>query len=169
MQAVLVREYELMLNPALGAFALSSFADGFSKQGEKPLTLWHIVTVLPLVLNRISREAILKHRQSSGLRSILERDPEAGIAQFEATYNLMKRISDLQERTFRSLSLSLGAGQLVLDGGSFRVTRALRTPKEPNPEVRDIIRAAFKLGFWAGQLSAFEYLTVLGVNPRSWN
>lgn len=50
MSGSLLREYEIMQNPALGANALWAFTQGFVSRPHEELqslTLWHLVTVLP--------------------------------------------------------------------------------------------------------------------------
>ena len=69
----LLSERETFLNVALGAAALAEFTAAFGRiaRPEAGVTMWHIVTVLPLVLHETSRRAIEKRLPKSGLRSIL--------------------------------------------------------------------------------------------------
>lgn len=169
MRHALIRERETMLNPALGAYALWAFVCGFERtrgSAGNRLSLWHMVTVLPLVYHTVSRRAISIRRESSGLRAILNREPSHGIAQNEAIFNLEKRVIQLQERTFRSLNYALASGLLRVSDGTFESTTAFRLRRDTPPETRDILKAAEKLGAWAGKMSVFEYLTVLGVDPQ---
>lgn len=165
MNGILLREYEIMLNPALGACALQFFVKGFVKKykEEPKITLWHLVTVLPLVFHQISRKAIIKRRV--GLRSILNRDPENDIAQNEAIFNLTNRIQEMQQRTFRSLNYALTLNFIEISEGYFYPASKINIPNTIGQETSDILKAAEKLGSWAAESTIFEYLTILGVRP----
>jgi hypothetical protein len=168
MSAGLLNEYEAMLNPGLGAEALASFTAAFEGVPDRPeqmVTLWHIATVLPLVFHEVSRRAISKRLVRSGLRSILTRNPEHDIAQNEAIFNLTRRMQNSYPRTIRCLNCAIGWRLLqVEDGGIVATTR--RRSNTLRGEARDVVAAAQKLGTWAGQLSLFEYLTVLALEPQ---
>lgn len=164
------QEFEIMQNSVLGAYALWAFVDGFfsvSKDDQEKLTLWHIITVLPLVYHEVSRKAIYKRRPGSGLRSILDRDLEIDIAQNEAIFNLANRLKSLQERTFRSLNCAIAWGFVDIKDGYILPSSKFKLPKKIYDETRHILKSSQKLGFWAGNLSIFEYFTILGVKPQS--
>lgn len=168
MERTLLREYEIMQNPALGANALWAFSQGFlSRQSEtvRLLTLWHLVSVLPLVYQETSRKMILKRREASGLRSILDRDTKNSIAQNEAVFNINSRLQAMEERTFRSLNIAIACKLISIEGGYFSSSLPFKLPKNTSVETKEILKAANKLGVWAGVMSDFEYLTVLGVEP----
>jgi hypothetical protein len=168
MKGTLLHEYEIMQNPALGANALWAFSQGFlSRQPEnaKLLTLWHLVSVLPLVYQETSRKMILKRREASGLRSILDRDPKNSISQNEVVFDINSRLQAMKDRTFRSLNIAIACKLIYLEDGYFSSSKPFKLPKNISIETRDILKAANKLGFWAGGMSDFEYLTVLGVEP----
>lgn len=168
MSGSLLREYEIMQNPALGANALWAFTQGFISRPHEELqslTLWHLVTVLPLLYHDTSRKIILKKRESSGLRSILERDSKNSVAQNETVFNINNRIKALQDRTFRSLNLALACNLISLEEGYFFSNVSFKIPSTLPVETKNILKAAQKLGGWAGGMSDFEYLTILGVEP----
>ncbi len=161
----LLNEYEVMLNVGLGAEALYSFVSGFHKamgNSEEAVTLWHLATVLPLVYHEVSRRAISKRQLRSGLRSILTRDPSNDIAQNEVIFHLNERIRAMFPRTMRSLNCAVGWGLLGIRNGEI-IPTSLKHKSSLSGETREIVKAAEKLGSWAGKLSSFEYLTVLGV------
>lgn len=84
-----------MQNSVLGANALWACTQGFITPPMKELqllTLWHLVSVLPLVFHDTSRIMILKRRVSSGLRSILDREAVSSVAQNEAIFNIDYRL-----------------------------------------------------------------------------
>ncbi|OMD50013.1 three component ABC system middle component [Paenibacillus odorifer] len=166
MSGILLREYEIMQNPALGANVLWAFAQGFVSQPmEQSLTLWHLVSVLPLVFHNNSRKVILKRREASGLRSILDRDPSISVAQNETIFNIDNRLKAMENRTFRSLNLAIACKLITLEEGYFKSDVPFKFPKKVFNETKDILKAANKLGVWAGKMSVFEYLTILGVEP----
>lgn len=165
----LLRERDIMLNTALGAHALWAFTCGFERKrlgGDDPvLSLWHLLPTLPMVFHGVSRRAINKRLERSGLRSILNRDPGNDIAQNEAIFNLQSRVVMMKERTFRSLNLALTSGLISLADGNFRCEVPFSLPTSTPTETKEVLKAAEKLGAWAGELGVFEYLTVLGVEP----
>ncbi|MFD2616533.1 three component ABC system middle component [Terrilactibacillus laevilacticus] len=168
MMGTLLREYEIMQNPALGANALWAFSQGFlSRQSENKrlLTLWHLVSILPLVYQETSRKMILKRREASGLRSILDRDIKNSIAQNEAVFDINSRLQAMEERTFRSLNIAITSKLISLEDGYFSSSLPFKLPKNVSVETKEVLKAAYKLGIWAGGMSDFEYLSVLGVEP----
>ncbi|MFS0752699.1 three component ABC system middle component [Oceanobacillus sp. 1P07AA] len=168
MEKSLLQEYEIMQNSALGANALWAFAHGFfseKQDTEKKLTLWHMVSVLPLVYQKTSRKVILKRQVTSGLRSILDRDPKISIAQNEAIFNINERIHAMEKRTFRSLNIAITCQLISIGDGYFSSLPPFKIPRNTSLETKEILKAANKLGRWAGEMSDFEYLTVLGVKP----
>jgi ABC-three component (ABC-3C) system Middle Component 3 len=161
----LLNEYELMLNVGLGAEALVAYTAAFERaQGSsgEAITLWHIVTVLPLVFHEVSRRAISKRQSRSGLRSILTRDPNNDIAQNEPIFDFEQRLRAMFPRTMRSLNCAVSWGLLEITDGIFHSTVRRTTPSFTG-EAKQIVEAAKKLGGWAGGLTAFEYFTVLGI------
>jgi len=154
--SVLLNEYEAMLNVGLGAEALTAYTAAFHavrERREQAVTLWHLATVLPLVFHEVSRKAILT------------RNPENDIAQNEAIFNLNRRMRATFPRTMRSLNCAIAWGLLGIEDGTILVRPVRRRPSFSG-ESRNIISTAKKLGTWAGQLTAFEYFTVLGVELR---
>jgi hypothetical protein len=162
----LLHEHEVMLNVGLGAQALTAYVGAFQAVSERPeqaLTLWHLTTVLPLVFHEASRRAISKRQARSGLRSILTRDPDNDIAQNEAIFNLTGRLRATYPRTMRSLNCAIAWGLIGIEDGAIVPRSSDRSRPSWAGEARDVVRAAEKLGTWAGQLTSFEYFTVLGV------
>jgi hypothetical protein len=161
----LLYEYEIMQNVGMSAEALFVYSGAFenvSRGTDRALTLWHLVTVLPLVFHAVSRRAISKRQTRSGLRSILTRDPENDIAQNEPIFNLNNRLKAMYPRTIRSFNCAIAWGLLEIHDGLIFTKHGRRVPVFSG-EARQIIDAAKKLGTWAGQLTAFEYFIVLGV------
>jgi hypothetical protein len=169
MRGGLLNEFESMLNVGLGAESLRTYVAAFHAVHDRPkdhvVTLWHLVTVLPLVFHEVSRRAISKRRVVSGLRSILTRDPDNDIAQNEAIFNLNGRMRSMYPRTLRCINCAIAWGLLTTSDGAFLSLSDARHTSVSG-ESREIIRAAEKLGTWAGQLSIFEYFTILGVEFR---
>jgi hypothetical protein len=168
MSTALLSEHEAFLNVALGAAALAEFTSAFQKvapRTEPGVSLWHIATVLPLVFQETSRRAISKRQPRSGLRSILTRDPDNDIAQNEPIFNLNERMRAGYSRTLRSLNCAIASGLIDVENGLFMARSTV--PREICPGVAsDIVKCAAKLGAWAATTTAFEYLTVLGVEVR---
>ena len=161
----LLNEHETMLNVGLGATALYAYTEAFETvrpRAEAAVSMWHIATVLPLIFNEVSRRAIIKRRIGSGLRSILTRDPDNDIAQNEPIFNINRRLKDNYARSMRSLNCAIAWRLLAIENGAIL---AVSVPKPPSfsGETLLVVNAAKKLGVWSGEMTAFEYLTVLGV------
>lgn len=168
MSRFLLQEYEIMQNPAIGANALWAFTQGFKSRPTEelePLTLWHLITVLPLVFHDTGRKTILKKRKSSGLRSILERDNSVSLARNETIFNINNRIQSLENRSLNSLNVAIACNLISIEEGYFISNAPYSLPKQVSEETKDILNAANKLGEWAGGMPVFEYLTILGVEP----
>lgn len=165
MNSGLLNEHEVMQNVGLGAEALNAYTTAFlavHNRSEAAVTLWHLATVLPMIFHEVSRRAILKRHISSGLRSILTRDPDNDIAQNEAIFNLTRRMRTTYPRTIRSLNCAVAWGLLGIEDGAV-LARSAQHSSSFAGEARDVVKAATKLGTWAGHLTSFEYFTVLGV------
>ncbi|RKP56253.1 hypothetical protein D7Z26_06350 [Cohnella endophytica] len=168
MNGTLLREYEIMQNPALGANALWAYTQGFiSRPAEElqPITLWHFISVLPLVFQDTSRKMILKRKQSSGLRSILDRDTASSVAQNESIFNIDNRLKAMENRTYRSLNVAIACKLITFEEGYFSSDVPFKFSKNVSDETKAVLKAANKLGAWAGSMTVFEYLTILGVEP----
>jgi hypothetical protein len=166
--SALLNEYEVMLNVGLGAEALRAYTAAFQAAQQSPeeaVTLWHLATVLPLVFHEVSRRAISKRQARSGLRSILTRDPDNDIAQNEPIFNLSQRLRAMYPRTTRSLNCAIAWGFLAIEDGAI-LPRSARRSTPLVGEAGEVVKAATKLGTWAGGLTSFEYFTVLGVEFR---
>jgi hypothetical protein len=166
MSSGLLNEYEAMLNVGLGAEALAAYTAAFQAARPRPedaVTLWHLATVLPLVFHEVSRRAISKRQPRSGLRAILTRDPSNDIAQNEPIFNLNRRLHAVYPRTLRSINCGIAWGLLSVEDGAI-LAHSSRRPSSLAGETGEILAAARKLGTWAGQLTPFEYFTVLGVD-----
>ena len=161
----LLSERETFLNVALGAAALAEFTAAFGRTArpEAGVTLWHVVTVLPLVFHETSRRAIEKRLLKSGLRSILTRDPENDIAQNEPIFNINERVRTMYPRTVRSLRCATATGLLEINDG-WIIAKHVVPRDECDGVAEAVVRSSSKLGTWAGELSAFEYLTILGID-----
>lgn len=161
----LLAEHEAFLNVALGAAALAEFTTAFEKatpRTEPGVSLWHLATVIPLVFHETSRRAISKRQPRSGLRSILTRDPDNDIAQNEPIFNLNERMRATYSRTLRSINCGIACDLITLRAGLFMAQSTV--PRDMcRGAAAEIVKAAAKLGGWAGEATAFEYLTVLGV------
>ena len=166
MSSGLLEEYEVMHNVALGAEALTAYTIAFNavhRIPEESVTLWHLATVLPLSFNEVSRRAISKRQIRSGIRSILARDPDNDIAQNEPIFDLTRRIRATYPRTVRSLNCAIAWGLLTVQDGAI-IPKSINHSGSLVGEANEVVKVAKKLGTWAGQLTSFEYFTVLGVD-----
>lgn len=158
-----------MLNPSIGAFAMLAFSAGFyerNKLESNRITIHHLVTILPLVLNRTSRSVILKRRESSGLRSIMGRDTKLKTSRNEAIFNINKRVDNFIARTYRSINIAFAAELIVIKDGYFHPVNFLDIPAGCPDDTKDILKAAQKLGRWAGKMNVIDYLSTLGVGTN---
>jgi ABC-3C biological conflict system middle component len=165
MSGTLLQEYEVMLNIGLGAEAIAAYANSFEEtkhDAAHVITLWHLATVLPLIFHQASRRAISKRQPRSGLRSILTRDPRNDIAQNEPIFNLNARLQAMYPRTIRSVNCALAWGLIEVHNGAI-IPNGTRQKPTFTGEAQEIVNAAKKLGIWSGELSAFEYFTILGI------
>ncbi len=145
----LLREVEVVQNPALGAIAIFQFSRAYYESSDQvhgpplPTTLM----LLPIILHEGSSRALHKMQRRSGLSKALSDYPEL-------TVGLQKRMMAMQDLSLTSLQLALAAGLVALDKDHPwpRFTPVLRSlPDELAPVTSDtkvIVAAALRLGWW---------------------
>jgi hypothetical protein len=66
-------------------------------------------------------------------------------------------------RTLRSLNCAIAWGLMRAADGTFLPASTFRS-RPSDGDAREVLRAAEKLGRWAGEMDTFEYITILGLD-----
>lgn len=141
----LTTEAELVQNPALGALALWAFAAEFYGQTQKthgpalPLAM----PVLPMVLHQETVESIHNRHFDGGLFLALAENRTL-------TLDLQERMEAMRPQTMRALNLGFATKLLTYDQetGELRPKRLTPPIRPLQPEVRKMLSASERLGFW---------------------
>lgn len=148
-------EYEIMQNRALGAHILHTFLKEYTgeKYGRK-IHISMIMPIIPIALNRHSRNAIYRRRLSKGsLMTVLSEDNSA----FLGTQDRMEEMADL---TLKSLGLAFSFGNIriekntgMLSLGDENITGDYRSEN-----YTEILGASRRLGLWFSELTEKEII-----------
>ena len=141
----LTTEAELVQNPALGALALWAFTAEFFAQTKRqhgptmPLAL----PVLPMVLHEETVECIHNRHFDGGLFLALADNRTL-------TLDLQERMEAMAPQTMQALNLAFATNLLSFDRetGELRPKRLTAPVRPQQSEVRDILAASQRLGYW---------------------
>lgn len=141
----LTTEAEIVQNPALGALALWAFTAEFYAQAHRQRgpTMPLALPVLPMVLHEETVECIHNRHFDGGLFLALADNRTL-------TLDLQERMEAMTPQTMQALNLGFATNLLSFDreGGEIR-PRRLTVPVRPQQaEVRDILAASQRLGYW---------------------
>ena len=141
----LTTEAELVQNPALGALALWAFTAEFYAQTKRqhgptmPLAL----PVLPMVLHEETVECIHNRHFDGGLFLALADNRTL-------TLDLQERMESMAPQTMQALNLAFATNLLSFDRetGELQPKRLTAPVRPQQAEVRDILAASQRLGYW---------------------
>lgn len=157
------QEVQVLLNPALGACILASFAEAYVASHERGPFLHQFFLVLPITLHHRSRHEVLARQERFGLHRF-------SMNAIYTTLNLPQRVGGLAERTRLALLLATTSGVLAFDkdGCTLRPgpawgTKVRATKESLGREGWEAARAARRLGAWFSKLTTSEVFLHLGV------
>ncbi len=141
----LTTEAEIVQNPALGALALWAFTAEFYAQAQRQRgpTMPLALPILPMVLHEETVECIHNRHFDGGLFLALADNRTL-------TLDLQDRMEAMTPQTMQALNLGFATNLLSYDRESGEIRpRRLTAPVRPlQPEVRDILAASQRLGYW---------------------
>lgn len=164
---ILSKETRIVQNPALGAVLLWQFAVGYSEGSEMkaPTPLPLLFIVLPIIYHQETAAFVKTTLKASGLRSFVNKFDETKTSKSDLIISIHKRAEIMRDLTSHSLSLALASDLIGLNPQSGTVFPKTKTqPKTGVPDsIREMIKAAEKLGFWCSKLTLHEVSTTLKV------
>lgn len=149
-----------MQNNALGALALSEFTIEFYKNTKniRGPTLPVLMPVLPMVLHEDTALTLYrKHKQGGFHRSISENRA--------ISVGLQQRMQSMADQTFQALNFAFASRLLYYDESSTQIyplkcTSLLKLIKPHYEEIKRILKAAGRLGYWFSEMN-LEQISIL--------
>lgn len=143
-----IDRYDLLMNPAFGSIALSSFSKGYcSKEEGVPFILCFFI--IPLVFQKDIRETILSSKNFSKFVSNLNKNHNDRLAMIH------KNIKNLRYLTMKSLLISSSARLLKINykNGLIIGNISFTLPQDykDNKLLQEVYNAANKLGVFFSQ------------------
>lgn len=156
----LTTEAELVQNPALGALVLWAFTAEFYGQTQRargpalPLAL----PILPMVLHEETVESIYNRHFDGGLMLALADNRTL-------TLDLQERMEAMAQQTMRALNLGFATNLLTYDRGTGELRPKRMTPpvRPAQAEVRKMISAAERLGYWFCKINLDQLCSYLHI------
>ena len=141
----LTTEAELVQNPALGALALWAFTVEYFSQTQRRRgpALPLVLPVLPMTLHQETVDSIHNRHFDGGLLLALADNRTL-------TLDLQERMEAMMPQTMLALNLGFATNLLALDreSGELRPKRMTPPVRQVQPEVKRMISAAERLGYW---------------------
>lgn len=158
-----LNEFEIIQNPALGAYTIWRFGLGYQSEQGRPATLPLAFLVLPLVLHRPTLETINSTRKASGLALFAAKLGE----ERENLLAVHERAFALRRLTLQSIAMGVGGRLLTLDyvAATVRANTSESTIRKPVlPErIKGFSGAAEKVGYWFSKLGLHQVASTLAV------
>jgi len=159
----LAREVTLVQNPAVGGVFLWRFCVGYAAgaNGRGP-TAHALFLVLPILLHEETAAFAIGTQTASGLRAF--REKFTSMKREDLLFAINDRARALRTLTAASLRVAVHARLLVIDRSAEVLPVSQVMPQQKwSGDVRKLVRAAEKLGFWMSQLSLYETAATLAV------
>ena len=158
-------EYDIYQNKVLGAHLIWEFTKAYKEHSNSNSypSIYHIIPVLPLCLNRRVVEGIKSRnfREGSLARAIEEnKDIFSG---------LQERMIDMMPTTFESIYLGVKGGLMTLDKTEMQILPNFKNPPEKilknlQEDYKDMLSSAKRLGSWFAQLNFQEITMYFNIN-----
>lgn len=160
----MIREYDNVRNPMLGAYVLWNFVLGYylDKNEYVPIELMFIV--LPMTLKEDIAKQIQSTNKSSGMRAMSDKFMTTNVLKNDLISSIHTNIEKMKEITADSLAEAIKTGLISMDIATNTIFPL--ELKKRNSEAADILkikRNAEKLGQWCAGLSLVEIEDILKV------
>jgi hypothetical protein len=156
-------ELNTVQNPALGAYILWQFGNGFQSYNGEFAKLPAAFLVLPIVLHRATLDLVGSTLKGSGLALFAAKLAERE----ENLLAIHTRALMLRHLTLRSLSFAINSGLATIiyaDAAMRANTLASRSKKAPVPErLKLLSNGAEKLGYWFAKMGLPQLASTLRV------
>jgi hypothetical protein len=164
---ILNYETRIIQNPALGAMLLWRFAAGYMAGSDSrqcpPLQL--LFVVLPIILHKETDKMLTSTLRNSGLRAFAGKFSDATNSKTDLLVAIRDRAIRMRPLSLDSIRIAILSSLIFIDPSKGNaIPISLTTPKLGIPDsVRDMLKAAEKLGYWCSRVSLYEVSTILKV------
>ncbi|MGT3070677.1 three component ABC system middle component [Pseudomonas putida] len=154
-------EIYLMQNPAIGASLIWRFAEGYAPKGHGQLpNMLLLFFVLPILFHKELRDAAITTNPSSGLRVLAGKFK----SEQEVLFGIQSRMLKLRATSLASISIAIQCNLISLHTSTAEV-ESLRSkaPPEMDEKIKEMLKAAQKLGQWCKTLTIQEVQSILRI------
>jgi hypothetical protein len=159
-----LNEFEIIQNPALGAYLIWQFGLGFQRDDSRPAALLFVFLVLPLLLHGRTLQAIVSTRKASGLSLFAAKLAE----ERENLVAVHERAMLLRTLTLESIGLGIRSKLLSLDYTEATVRANAESglsTRLPLPErLKALPASADKVGYWFSKAGLNQVANTLKVD-----
>lgn len=153
-------EIRTLFNPAFCGLILARAINGYKQEANSPMPFSLTLLILPLCLNKRTREKILENKKSY-LTKIIEMHPEIRV-------NLAHRTQGLFPYIMEGLAYLLNCGSIEVDdkGRITLIEEGFRKTLKGTQDTQDCQRAAILIGKKFGKVNdRVTIFTTLGIKP----
>ncbi|HRI47711.1 MAG TPA: DUF6521 family protein [Ignavibacteriaceae bacterium] len=156
-----VIEQDIIQNIGIGALALHKYVQSYysAKQKLRGTNLNIVMPVLPIVFHQKTLDSIYKRGFDGGMYNALSqfRDLPAG---------LQERMQNMSKQTFESLNLGFASRLITYDKCLNEILPLVDKVKieHYNSDIKNIIKAADRLGYWFASMSFEQICIMLKIN-----
>jgi hypothetical protein len=163
----LSKELDNLNNPALGAIILWRFVAGYETgSGIKAGTPFPLLfIVIPMILQPEILDLIKSTYRPSGLRMFSSKFSEPSVSKNDIVYSIQPRAREMENLSRESLKLAIATNLVSIDPGTSLLFPVSVAPTSSNisKEIDEMLKQAYKLGFWCSQVTLHEISIILKV------
>jgi hypothetical protein len=154
-------EFEIVQNPALGAYALWRFGVGFQSEDSQPSPMLLAFLVLPLLLHQPTLRMITSTQKASGLTLFAAKLGQ----ERENLLAVHERALALRRLTLQSIAMGVDHRLLTVDydAATLRANTADESLRKPSLPERIHAFSSAKLGYWFSKLGLHQVASTLAV------
>lgn len=160
----LSKEFEIVQNPAIGAYILWNFSRGYFQSNCKFVPIQLFFIVLPIIFRSDLVEIISSTQKQSGLRYFADKFLTTKILKNDMVSHIHIVSEKKKNLTLESLKIAIYANLISIDiesGAAFPLTTSEK--KLETLETKKLGKAAEKLGIWCSRLTLHEVSQILKV------
>ncbi len=157
---IALNEFEIIQNTPLAALALWKFCISYYNNTERKYgpSIPIIMVVLPLVFNKMIAKSIYSKHKTGGLYRALSENRDLPV-------DLQQRMQSMKDQTFRGINFAFAADLIEYDHRNVQIIPKKMTFsfRSDSDEIKQIMSAAERLGYWFSDISLDQISTLLKV------
>lgn len=160
----MIKEYDNVQNPMLGAYILWNFILGYYSEKNDFVPCDLLFIVLPMIWKEDISQQISATNKSSGLRIMVDKFMKRAVLKNDVISNIHTDANRMKERTIESISVAIKTGLISCewDTNTFYPVELRKRNKEAD-SVLTLGKNAEKLGQWCSRLCLIEIEEILKV------